>query len=98
MVDDSEKGDLTTEAERLSYDWVKKHYNHCLLYTSGAVGGLCHGNDVTRTEEQQHFVQRTADIVVSGGQDLFIVVVHSPQAQELHGFCLLYTSHHYEHP
>ncbi len=25
-VDDSEKGDLTTEAERLSYEWVKKHY------------------------------------------------------------------------
>ena len=24
-VPESEKGDLTTEAERLSYDWVKKH-------------------------------------------------------------------------
>ena len=24
-VQESEKGDLTTEAERLSFDWVKKH-------------------------------------------------------------------------
>lgn len=31
-VDDSEKGDLTTEAERLSYDWVKKKYNHEFLF------------------------------------------------------------------
>lgn len=31
-VDESEKGDLTTEAERLSYEWVKKHYNHEFLF------------------------------------------------------------------
>lgn len=31
-VPDSEKGDLTTEAERLSYDWVKKHYGHEFLF------------------------------------------------------------------
>ena len=31
-VDDSEKGDLTTEAERLSYEWVKKHYGHEFLF------------------------------------------------------------------
>ena len=30
-VDDSEKGDLPTEAERLSYEWVKKHYGHEFL-------------------------------------------------------------------
>ena len=30
-VDESEKGDLTTDAERLSYEWVKKHYNHEFL-------------------------------------------------------------------
>ena len=33
-VDDSEKGDLTTEAERLSYEWVKKHYNHEFLFVT----------------------------------------------------------------
>ena len=33
-VDDSEKGDLTTEAERLSYDWVKKKYNHEFLFVT----------------------------------------------------------------
>ncbi len=33
-VDESEKGDLTTEAERLSYDWVKKHYNHEFLFVT----------------------------------------------------------------
>ena len=31
-VPDEEKGDLTTEAEHLSYDWVKKHYNHEFLF------------------------------------------------------------------
>lgn len=31
-IDDGEKGDLTTEAERLSYEWVKKHYNHEFLF------------------------------------------------------------------
>ncbi len=30
-VPDSEKGDLTTEAEKLSYEWVKKHYDHEFL-------------------------------------------------------------------
>ncbi len=33
-VDDSEKGDLTTEAERLSYDLVKKKYNHEFLFVT----------------------------------------------------------------
>lgn len=33
-VDESEKGDLTTDAERLSYDWVKKHYNHEFLFVT----------------------------------------------------------------
>ena len=31
-VPESEKGDLTTEAEQLSYEWVKKHYNHEFLF------------------------------------------------------------------
>ena len=31
-VPDEEKGDLTTEAEHLSYEWVKKHYNHEFLF------------------------------------------------------------------
>ena len=31
-VPDEAKGDLTTEAERLSYDWVKKHYGHEFLF------------------------------------------------------------------
>lgn len=33
-VDESEKGDLTTEAERLSFDWVKKHYDHEFLFVT----------------------------------------------------------------
>ncbi|MBR1592349.1 MAG: aspartate--tRNA(Asn) ligase [Ruminococcus sp.] len=33
-VDDSEKNDLTTDAERLSYEWVKKHYNHEFLFVT----------------------------------------------------------------
>ena len=31
---DSEKGDLTTDAERLSYEWVKKHYDHEFLFVT----------------------------------------------------------------
>ena len=33
-VDESEKGDLTTEAEKLSYEWVKKHYDHEFLFVT----------------------------------------------------------------
>ena len=33
-VDDSEKNDLTTDAEKLSYEWVKKHYNHEFLFVT----------------------------------------------------------------
>ncbi len=32
IADKSEKLDLTTEAERLSYKWVQKHYNHEFLF------------------------------------------------------------------
>ena len=33
-VDESEKNDLTTDAERLSYEWVKKYYNHEFLFVT----------------------------------------------------------------
>ncbi len=33
-VEESEKGDLTTDAERLSYEWVKKHYGHEFLFVT----------------------------------------------------------------
>lgn len=33
-VDEAEKGDLTTEAERLSYQWVKEKYNHEFLFVT----------------------------------------------------------------
>lgn len=33
-VDDSEKGDLTTDAERLSFEWTKKHFNHEFLFVT----------------------------------------------------------------
>ena len=34
VAPDSEKGDLTTEAEHLSYDWVKKHYDSEFLFVT----------------------------------------------------------------
>lgn len=34
VADASEKGDLTTEAERLSFDWVQKHYGHEFLFVT----------------------------------------------------------------
>lgn len=33
-VPESEKNDLTTDAERLSFEWVKKHYNHEFLFVT----------------------------------------------------------------
>ena len=33
-VPDSEKGDLSTEAEKLSFEWVKKHYDHEFLFVT----------------------------------------------------------------
>lgn len=33
-IPDNEKNDLTTEAEKLSYDWVKKNYNHEFLFVT----------------------------------------------------------------
>lgn len=33
-VEDSEKGDLSTEAERLSYQWVQKKYGHEFLFVT----------------------------------------------------------------
>ena len=33
-VPESEKNDLTTDAERLSYEWVKKHYGHEFLFVT----------------------------------------------------------------
>ena len=32
VVPEEEKGDLTTEAERLSFEWVKKKYDHEFLF------------------------------------------------------------------
>lgn len=34
-VDESEKGDLTTEAEQLSYRWVQETYGHEFLFVTG---------------------------------------------------------------
>ena len=31
---EAEKGDLTTDAERLSYEWTKKHFNHEFLFVT----------------------------------------------------------------
>ena len=33
-IDDSEKGDLTTEAEQMSYKWVQKHFGHEFLFVT----------------------------------------------------------------
>lgn len=33
-IDEAEKGDLTTEAEKLSYEWTKKHFNHEFLFVT----------------------------------------------------------------
>ena len=34
VVPDSDKGDLTTDAERLSYQWVQKHFDHEFLFVT----------------------------------------------------------------
>ncbi len=35
IVEEGEKGDLTTEAEQLSYKWVKEKYGHEFLFVTG---------------------------------------------------------------
>ena len=39
-----------------------------VVQLGGAAGGSCHRHRMARADEQQHFVQCAADVVVPGGQ------------------------------
>ena len=55
-----------------------------VVQLGGVVGRCCHRHDAAGPEEEQHFIQRTAQVVVPGGEDFLVVVVHAAQAEHLH--------------
>ncbi len=83
-VPDSEKGDLTTEAERLSYEWVKKHYNHEFLFItdySAEKRAFYHMRDENGVPQGYDLVWRGVEIT-TGAQREHRYEVLKKQAEE----------------
>ena len=101
VVDEAEKGDLTTEAERLSYDWVKKHYNHEFLFVtdySAEKRAFYHMRDENGVPQGYDLIWRGVEIT-TGAQREHRYEVLKRQAEEKglaedvkFYLCLLYTS------
>ena len=83
-VDESEKGDLTTEAERLSYDWVKKHYGHEFLFItdySAEKRAFYHMRDENGVPQGYDLIWRGVEITAGAQREHRYDVLKS-QAQE----------------
>ena len=83
-VDESEKGDLTTEAERLSYEWVKKHNNHEFLFItdySDEKRAFYHMRDENGVPQGYDLIWRGVEIT-TGAQREHRYVVLKKQAEE----------------
>ena len=83
-VDESEKGDLTTEAERLSYDWVKKHYGHEFLFItdySAEKRAFYHMRDENGVPQGYDLIWRGVEITTGAQREHRYDVLKS-QAQE----------------
>ena len=83
-VDESEKGDLTTEAERLSYDWVKKHYGHEFLFVTDYAAGkraFYHMRDENGVPQGYDLIWRGVEIT-TGAQREHRYEVLKKQAEE----------------
>ena len=83
-VPDSEKGDLTTEAERLSYEWVKKHYGHEFLFItdySAEKRAFYHMRDENGVPQGYDLVWRGVEIT-TGAQREHRYEVLKKQAEE----------------
>lgn len=83
-VPDSEKGDLTTDAERLSYDWVMKKYSHEFLFItdySAEKRAFYHMRDENGVPQGYDLIWRGVEIT-SGAQREHRYDVLKSQAQE----------------
>lgn len=84
QVPESEKGDLTTEAERLSYEWVKKHYQHEFLFItdySAEKRAFYHMRDEAGTPQGYDLIWRGVEIT-TGAQREHRYDVLKKQAEE----------------
>lgn len=83
-VPKEEKGDLTTEAERLSYEWVKKHYNHEFLFVtdySAEKRAFYHMRDENGVPQGYDLIWRGVEIT-TGAQREHRYEILKKQAQE----------------
>lgn len=83
-VPDSEKGDLTTDAERLSYEWVKRKYNHEFLFItdySAEKRAFYHMRDENGVPEGYDLIWRGVEIT-TGAQREHRYDVLKAQAEE----------------
>ena len=83
-VPDSEKGALTTDAARLSYDWVKKHYDHEFLFItdySAEMRAFYHMRDENGVPQGYDLIWRGVEITTGAQREHRYDVLKS-QAQE----------------
>lgn len=83
-VPDSEKGDLTTDAERLSYEWVMKKYGHEFLFItdySAEKRAFYHMRDENGVPQGYDLIWRGVEITTGAQREHRYDVLKS-QAQE----------------
>jgi len=83
-VPESEKGDLTTDAERLSYEWTKKHFDHEFLFVidySAAKRAFYHMRDENGVPQGYDLIWRGTEIT-TGAQREHRYEILKAQAEE----------------
>ena len=83
-IPEEEMGDLTTEAERLSFEWVKKHYDHEFLFItdySAAKRAFYHMRDENGVPQGYDLIWRGCEIT-TGAQREHRYEVLKKQAEE----------------
>ncbi len=83
-VEEAEKDDLTTDAERLSFEWVKKHYGHEFLFVtdySAQKRAFYHMRDENGVPQGYDLVWRGVEIT-TGAQREHRYEVLKKQAEE----------------
>ena len=71
-VPEEEKGDLTTEAEHLSYDWVKKKYGHEFLFVTdfdAEKRAFYHMRDVSGAPQGYDLIWRGVEITTGAQRE-----------------------------
>lgn len=72
VIDESEKEDLTTEAEQLSYEWTKKHFGHEFLFVtdySAAKRAFYHMRDEDGTPLGYDLIWRGVEITTGAQRE-----------------------------